>query len=1024
MRQAVFSKRPPQSGGFQPQGGEKRISRIPKRLRPRQAETICPGATKTEQCTNTQDVNVCFPLKNISVKSTVEVLASRGIVPISAVQAQAGRLQYHIDNWKVVSRDRWILETIQGYPLELVSEPHQRPRPQPPRYNQEQNKVILEEIQELLQKGVVTRVETQDGFYSTLFLVPKKDGGQRPVINLKALNGFVQNHHFKMEGIHTLKELVRPGDWLTKVDLKDAYFTIPIRLDFRCLLRFTFQEESYEFTCLPFGLSSAPWVFTKTLKPVAGLLRELGIRMIIYIDDMLILAESRSMAQDQVSGVVYLLECLGFIVNFNKSVLEPTQTLEFLGVMVDTRQMSSEPAPQQDQEDPCRGSEITGRTLDISALPGLPPGQDECSLPGDSTSPPLLQVPTNGLVTSSGCEQTKLRDTTNPLARREGGARMVGHQDEGLEWQGPVETGHRSDHRLRCVSQGLGDSLCHTADRRSMVCARKDDAYKLSRAAGSYPSSPDLYEGQDRTAGATEDRQHYSSSIHKSPGWHSLKGASHSNKGPVDVVPGEEYPHHSTACPRSPELHSRCRVSKHGGPDGLDAGPSHFQENRQLFWSHRGGLVCLTSDKPVPMLLQLAARSLCSGNGCLSSGLDADEGFCQPAVVPDRPDPTVRSNSTGQYSATGPSLEDPALVSSSSGNANRLSPVDSNQQLGHGGSRTDAPNPQTGRMAYLRDMLRSQEFSEEATTLLLKSWRSKTNKSYDSLFGKWAGWCHERSLNPFSAPVTDVANFLATLHSKGYKYNSINAYRSAISSVHEKIDGSDVGQHPTITRLMKGIFNDRPPLPRYTNTWDVQTVLNYLRSLGDNASLSLKLLTLKTVMLLALTRPSRSADLSQLDLSSRRYKPDGVEFLPKHLAKQSRRGRPIASFFFPSFSEEALLCPVQTLKSYESATGSLRGEESRLFIAIIKPHKPVSSSTIARWLKLSIELAGIDTAIFKPHSTRGASASAAANMGITTNEILKAANWSSESVFQKFYYKPSENTSFGRSVLSAGRRSE
>ena len=142
-----------------------------------------------------------------------------------------------------------------------------------------------------------------------------------------------------MEGIHTLKDLLRPGDWLAKVDLKDAYFSIPIHPEHRCFLMFPFLGKTYQFNCLPFGLSSAPWVFTKTLKPISALLREMGVRMIVYIDDILILAESRDLLNDHVTGLVYLLECLGFIINKKKSILTLSRSLEFLGFVVDTLTM-------------------------------------------------------------------------------------------------------------------------------------------------------------------------------------------------------------------------------------------------------------------------------------------------------------------------------------------------------------------------------------------------------------------------------------------------------------------------------------------------------------------------------------------------------------------------------------------------------------------------------------------------------------------------------------------------------------
>ena len=130
-------------------------------------------------------------------------------------------------------------------------------------------------------------------------------------------------------------------------------------------------------------------------------------------------------------------------------------------------------------------------------------------------------------------------------------------------------------------------------------------------------------------------------------------------------------------------------------------------------------------------------------------------------------------------------------------------------------------------------------------------------------------------------------------------------------------------------------------------------------------------------MLLALTCPSRSADLSQLCLSGKQYKPDGVSFAPSGLAKQSRQGRPIMEFFFPFFPHDTGFCPVVTLRAYEERTAPLRGGEQKLFLALIKPYKAVTSSTIARWLKSLLEAAGIDTAVFTAHSVRGASSSVA-----------------------------------------------
>ena len=87
-------------------------------------------------------------------------------------------------------------------------------------------------------------------------------------------------------------------------------------------------------------------------------------------------------------------------------------------------------------------------------------------------------------------------------------------------------------------------------------------------------------------------------------------------------------------------------------------------------------------------------------------------------------------------------------------------------------------------------------------------------------------------------------------------------------------------------------------------------------------------------------------------------------------------------------------------------------------MSFIRPHKAVTSSSIARELKTILEEAGIDTSIFGAHSTRGASASAAAKAGITIGNFLKAANWNSESVFQRFYHKSVDKAAYGRAVIN------
>ena len=144
----------------------------------------------------------------------------------------AGNLANHIANWRGISTDPWILEAVSGYRLELASQPYQLFTPSPINFSDSVSAVVQSEIQTLLDKSAIDHVEyTQGEFISTLFLVPKKSGDLRPVINLKPLNFFAQKIHFKMENIGSAINYVSPGHYMVSLlDLKDAYFSFPVHL--------------------------------------------------------------------------------------------------------------------------------------------------------------------------------------------------------------------------------------------------------------------------------------------------------------------------------------------------------------------------------------------------------------------------------------------------------------------------------------------------------------------------------------------------------------------------------------------------------------------------------------------------------------------------------------------------------------------------------------------------------------------------------------------------------------------------
>lgn len=288
----------------------------------------------------------------------------------------AGSLKNSIRSWEQITNDQFILQTIQGYHLEFFTIPQQVVAPVTIVKGTCNQQIMQEEIDKLLVKGAIQLTRPCQGqFVSRLFLVEKKTGDLRPVINLRPLNKFIVQKHFKMESLQNAIHLIKEGDFMVTIDMKDAYFAIPIHTPHRKFLRFIWKNQVFQFAALPFGLSSAPRVFTKVLKPVIANMRERGIRCLIYIDDLIIVASSVRECNEQARYAVQFLSELGFTVNMEKSHLVPKTQVEFLGFILDSKKMEVYLPPKKSQIILTRIEELLANTQptirQVSSMVGL-----------------------------------------------------------------------------------------------------------------------------------------------------------------------------------------------------------------------------------------------------------------------------------------------------------------------------------------------------------------------------------------------------------------------------------------------------------------------------------------------------------------------------------------------------------------------------------------------------------------------------------------------------------------------------
>lgn len=283
---------------------------------------------------------------------------------------------------------------------------------------------------------------------------------------------------------------------------------------------------------------------------------------------------------------------------------------------------------------------------------------------------------------------------------------------------------------------------------------------------------------------------------------------------------------------------------------------------------------------------------------------------------------------------------------------------------------------------------------------MLASLSESSLKQYDTCLKKWFSFCNQNNIDLYETSVPNVINFLTQLFESGAQYGTLNSCRSALSL----ILGQGIGDDEQLKRFFKGVFRLRPPMPKYNSIWNTSTVLDYLSNWYPNENLTLEKISKKLVTLLALTTAHRVQTISKININNIQILENEIRIKIPDLIKTSRPGALQPELVLPCFLERQEICPVHTLRSYINLTQSIRGSTEILFISLKKPHRPVTSQTLSRWIKSTLDNCGINVSVFTAHSTRHAATSRAHQLGVSLDLIRKTAGWSGSSLtFGRFY---------------------
>ena len=273
--------------------------------------------------------------------------------------------------------------------------------------------------------------------------------------------------------------------------------------------------------------------------------------------------------------------------------------------------------------------------------------------------------------------------------------------------------------------------------------------------------------------------------------------------------------------------------------------------------------------------------------------------------------------------------------------------------------------------------------------------RSSTRKKYTSIKNKWLAHCNRLGLDPMAQDTIVFLNFMAEGYEKKLRWGTLRSYVPALMPFLKHVDIYQVRQ------LLRGVFNNRPPVAKYMVIWDVNLVLAFMSCFIAN---EFKDKSMRLATLFMLLSGNRVNMLSHFNIDNMYINDQELTFTFDEALKHTHPKATTEPMTFRAYPELPTLCPVKLTWEYLEERNTLSGDKA-FFVTISKSHHRPDPSTIARWIKDMLFLSGVDTGKYSAHSCRHASTSSAMFRGIGLRTILKSACWSNVRTFKKHYFR-------------------